>query len=262
MPAFLEITTAIPPGGCGVRCCFCPADKTDAAYDGPRLMSLETFAACLGKMPVGTEVSFAGFSEPWLNNSCTAMAEHCHTVGVRWEAYTTCVGMSVEDVERIASASPQRIKLHLPDEEGYAKIRVDEHYISVVKRFSELFPANVMTMGTLHPAMRPIFGKIPPSHMHTRAGNVNEKYVPLRIPRKKGPLRCRPGPELDRNILLPDGRLVLCCMAFDLRHILGNLLTQSWESIREGKALADVRAAMASEDGEVLCRTCEVSIAA
>lgn len=44
--------------------------------------------------------------------------------------------------------------------------------------------------------------------------------------------------------------------------MLGNLLTQTWEEIRNGAALAEVRALMASDDGECRCRTCEVSCGA
>ncbi len=219
-------------------------------------MSLETFTTAINKMPAETEVSFAGFAEPWLNNQCTSMAEYCHARRTQWEAYTTCVGMSLDDVGRIAAAKPIRIKLHLPDEEGYAKIRVDDEYVKVVLRLAELPQVSVMTMGTLHKAFLARFGKLKAAFMHTRAGNVTVKKAPLR---KRGPLRCRPGPKLDRNILLPDGSLTLCCFDFGQRHVIGNLLTQTWEEIRNGAALAGVRDAMASEDGECLCRTCEMA---
>lgn len=264
MPPFLEITTAVPPGGCSVRCHFCPADKTADAYgDRPRLMPLETFAACLAKMPAGTSISFAGFAEPYLNPWASDMAEHAARAGVQWELYTTCVGMTEADVDRIAAAKPVRIKLHLPDAEGYAKIRVTPEYVRVVERLADVPGCSWMTMGTLHPAMLRRFGKIIASAMHTRAGLVDApELVKVRPTRKRGALRCRPGPELDRNILLPDGSLTLCCFDFGMRHVIGNLLHQTWQEIRDGEPLRAVREAMASEDGDVLCRTCEVSCGA
>lgn len=267
MSPFLEITTCLPRGGCSVACHFCPAELAADEYDkrgnGPRLMPLETFATCLAKMPSGTEVSFAGFAEPFLNNRCTDMAEECHRRGVPWQTYTTCVGMSLDDVKRIRAAKPTRIKIHLPDVEGYAKIRVDDAYVKVVEALADVPGASWMTMGTLHPAMVGRFSKVKAAPMHTRAGNVNAvELVKVRPPRKNGALRCRPGPELDRNILLPDGSLALCCFDFGQRHIIGNLMTQTWQEIRDGKPLAAIRAAMASEGDDVLCRTCEVSCAA
>jgi radical SAM protein with 4Fe4S-binding SPASM domain len=221
-------------------------------------MPFKTFATCLSKMPAGAEMSFAGFAEPWLNNRATDMAEEANRQGRTWEIYTTCVGMSEKDVDRIVAAQPIRIKLHLPDTEGYAKIRVDEQYVRVVKRLADKFPVNVMTMGTLPQVLLQRFGKIHAAAMHTRAGNVDgmEKLVPLR---KRGPLRCRPGPKLDRNILIPDGKLILCCADFSMQHVIGNLLKQSWQDIMDGPALTAIRKAMASENGDVLCRQCEFS---
>ncbi len=264
MNPFLEVTTCLPRGGCSVACKFCPADQASAEYDkrgtGPRLMSVETFAACLAKMPPNLEgVSFAGFSEPFLNNKTTEMAEHCHAVGARWETYTTCVGMSESDVDRLVAAKPHRIKIHLPDEEGYAKIRVDDAYVRVVLKLADAFPVLFMTMGTLPAVFRPRFGeKLHPDFMHTRAGTV--KALEARyLPRKRGPLRCRPGPDLDRPVLLPDGTLASCCYAFNMQHLFGNLLTQTWDEIRNGEGLASMRRAMASENDDCLCRTCEQS---
>ena len=253
----LEITTAIPDGGCPVACCFCPADKTAANYTGPRLMTLETFAACLAKMPAGTDVSFAGYAEPWLNHRATDMCEETARRGVPFRVYTTCVGMNESDVDRLALARPFQVTLHLPDVQGYAKIRCDAKYVAVVRRLKEKLPAvAAMTMGTLPAALVQVFGNLDAAYMHSRAGNVT-LTVRQAPPRKRGPLRCRPGPELDRNVLLPDGTLTLCCADFGVRHVIGNLLTQSWEEIRAGEPLAKLRAAMASHDGDCLCRTCE-----
>lgn len=257
-PPFLEVSTAI---GCPVDCAFCPQAAAVGAYHGPRLMPLATFTACLAKMPPGTEVSFAGFAEPWLNKQTTAMAEHCHAAGVPWQTYTTCVGMGLDDVDRIVAARPTRIKLHLPDAEGYAKIRVDDAYLAVIRRLKDKYPVGWMTMGTLPPAVQAIFGKTKAAAMHTRAGTVAgmEKRYPLR---KRGPLKCRAAPALDRHILLPDGSLALCCFCFTLEHIVGNLMEQTWDEIRTGPALADVRALMASDDGDCRCRTCEIAMPA
>ncbi len=259
---FLEVSTVL---GCAVDCHFCPQqlalDRYHEHGGASRVMTLETFKTCLDKMPPETEVSFAGFAEPWLNNQCTAMSEYCRASGHQWEAYTTCVGMSMNDARRVNDAKPIRLKLHLPDVEGYAKIKWDAAYIAVVKELMINTPWSHMTMGTLPPEFNAIFGKTKAAPMHTRAGNVTP-LVQLTPERKTGLLKCRPGPALDRNILLPDGSLTLCCMDFGQRHVIGNLLESSWDEIRNGKPLAAIRAAMAGENDDVLCRTCEVAVAA
>ncbi len=260
---FLEITTCIPAAGCSVACRYCPTAQTAENYAGPRLMSLATFMTCLAKMPAGTAVSFSGFVEPFLNNATVDMAEHCRAVGVRWETYTTCVGLNLDDVRRLAAAKPHRIKIHLPDVEGYAKINVTPEYIAVVEACADVPNTAWMTMGTLPAVFRERFGKTPAAAMHTRAGLVNvPELVKVRVPRKRGPIMCRAAPELDRPILLPSGELELCCNSFALGHPIGNLLTDSWETIRDGEPLRKIRAMMAGEDSDLLCRTCELAVPA
>jgi sulfatase maturation enzyme AslB (radical SAM superfamily) len=261
---FLEVTTAMPAHGCPVDCRFCPQVAAIKGYGetAPRLMSLQTFVACLAKMPAGTAVGFSGYTEPFVNRQTVAMAEHCHAQGIVWEVYSTAVGLDLADVERLRAAKPKRIKIHLPDVEGYAKIRVDDAYVKVVEALADIPNTAWMTMGTLHPAMLPRFGKTPADWMHSRAGNIGAEFVKLQVPRKKGPIKCRPGPELDRNVLLPNANLAVCCHDFGQRHVIGNLLTQSWQEIRDGEPLAALRAAMAAEDSEILCRTCEFSVPA
>ena len=35
--------------------------------------------------------------------------------------------------------------------------------------------------------------------------------------------------------MFPDGTLVVCCQDYGMKHVLGNLLEESWEEIRAGK---------------------------
>ena len=71
----MEINTMI---GCRVDCDFCPqtllmneyssqANVENLSYGNQVLMSFENFKTCLDKIPKKMEVSFGGFSEPFLN---------------------------------------------------------------------------------------------------------------------------------------------------------------------------------------------------
>lgn len=65
------------------------------------------------------------------------------------------------------------------------------------------------------------------------------------------------GEALNRNILLPDGTVLLCCMDFGIKHVLGNLLTQSYEEICNGKELTMIKEGMnGNEKIDILCRRC------
>ena len=75
MSKFLEITTKI---GCDINCKYCPQKLLISRYfseniDRPVFMSFETFKTCIDKVPTDVKITFAGMSEPWLNQEFTKM---------------------------------------------------------------------------------------------------------------------------------------------------------------------------------------------
>src|SRR5215471_19681831 len=91
----LEITTV---SGCAVACTYCP-ERTFAtiqrSVSNQTLMSLEVFEKCLATVPADVEISFSGYSEPWLNRSCTTMVKHAHAKGHGLRIFTTLAGMTL-----------------------------------------------------------------------------------------------------------------------------------------------------------------------
>ena len=81
--------------------------------------------------------------------------------------------------------------------------------------------------------------------MYSRAGNLDESRVigqPLRpTPRYNFVVECSRDPELDANVLLPNGDVSLWCMDYGLKHILGNLVKQSYEEIRNSPELTKIK---------------------
>lgn len=69
----------------------------------------------------------------------------------------------------------------------------------------------------------------------------------------------RAGRSIDRNVLLPDGRVLLCCMDYGMRHVLGSLWESSYHQLLRGAEARRVRAAMDDESLPVLCRHCTVA---
>ena len=122
----MEITTNI---GCKINCAYCPQDMLVRAYrnigDVPRVMTLDIFKMILSKIPTSVCIDFSGFSEPWLNHECTEMVLYTNKVGYEVAVFTTAVGMNILDVEKIKSIPFKRFCLHLPDVEGYSKIKLD-----------------------------------------------------------------------------------------------------------------------------------------
>ena len=57
--------------------------------------------------------------------------------------------------------------------------------------------------------------------------------------------------------MLPDGRVLLCCMDYGMKHVLGNLTEQSYEEIMNGKEIDKIKAAINGDESiDILCRGC------
>lgn len=245
-----EISPAI---GCPIDCCHCPQSKINAAYSGPRLMTAETYLTCIDKIPDDSVVSFAGFAEPYLNKRCTDFILYAHGQGFPVLLYTTCVGMNLDDVERLRDLPFKILCLHLPDAKGNAKINVTPEYLAVVDALIQSHPgADLMSMGKAHEALGEY--RVQDRMMHTRAGNVNGTP-----PYKSGKLVCTQNAEQKDNILLPNADLTLCCNDYSLRHVIGNLVRQSYEEIFASEPYLSIRNAMMN-GGDLLCRTCEFAL--
>ena len=60
--------------------------------------------------------------------------------------------------------------------------------------------------------------------------------------------------------MLPDGTVVLCNFDFGMKHVLGNLLEDTYESIMNGKGVQDVLEAQDNAHFELLCRKCNYAV--
>lgn len=252
---FLEISTTI---GCPMACSYCPQGTIGEAYrasEGPRRMTFETFAAALNNCPPGLTVSFAGFAEPYLNRDCSRMIALAAGQGRPVQMYTTGVGMSDDDVDLLIEVQPKILMLHLPDGDGDMKASVIAEYVERIERLAESVKSfAAVCYGAMHPMLGAFERYLKNYGLHSRAGNVTH----LGQVRKAGPLRCRPAPGLDENVLLPDGTLALCCNDWSLRHPVGNLLSETWEAIHGGEKMREIRRLMAEKDpAGLLCSTCE-----
>lgn len=259
--AAMEITTVI---GCKVRCVYCPQDKLIQAYtkrSNITKMTFDTFKHCLDKIPLSVHIHFSGMSEPWLNPKCTEMLLYAHNQGYEIAVYTTAVGMTISDVEKIKAIPFRPFSVHLPDKEMYSKIEITDSYLETIGSISRSAVQNLeyMTMGTLPSEVRRLLKKrISKTSMLSRAGNVEGK-IDVPTPSKlKGPIRCRSsGDLLNRNVLLPNGEVLLCCMDYGMQHILGNLISSDYFSLFESEEFQRLKKGLEDDSFDILCRSCE-----
>lgn len=268
----MELTTMI---GCPLKCTFCPQDNLRTNYgDREKYMQPRDLVSVLSKLPKDTRIDFSGMSEPWANPHCTEMLETVLYMGFDVAIYTTLYGM--DDPERVKKAlesHPNQVKvvmLHLPDANGNMKgWKQTTKWMNALESFMTWdVPCGLgaMTMdksGFVAPELQHIIGRLPSWQGHTRADSLNTEQVagqPISItPMNAFPLTCKSTPFYDRNVLLPNGDVVLCCMDYDLKHIIGNLLTQSYAEIFESKPLQDIIEINESPEFSKcsICKSCE-----
>lgn len=242
-----------------MACRFCPQSTLARAYESRgegTILTVEAFKAILAKVPRHVRIEFSGMAEPFLCPDCTEMILLAHQRGHEISVFTTGTGLSPADVERIKGLPFKRFVVHLPDMEGHARIDVSDGYLDTLRAIDRtpIRGREFMTMGTLPKAVRKVVGKVKPTRMMSRAGNVPGIECPERL---TGAIRCRSGDALNHNVLLPNGDVVLCCMDYGLRHILGNLTRDDYAAIFKGGEIAQIKAALNDDSADILCRYCE-----
>jgi radical SAM protein with 4Fe4S-binding SPASM domain len=122
---------------------------------------------------------------------------------------------------------------------------------------SHITNMNFMTMGSLHPDLQDLFPEEVPGFLDSsRAGNVTGSR-PVRM---AGPIRCIVSPKLRRNVLLPNGDVVLCCHDYGMDHVLGNLHAGYYEDLFTSPQYRKVLTRQNDESGgDILCRYCDWS---
>jgi len=254
----IEITTKI---GCRNACDYCPQETLLKAYacrSSEMVMSFETFRACIDKLPDYVVIHFSGMCEPWLNPNCTDMLLYAHSRGHRICVFSTLVGMQPTDVNRFQAVPFEAFTVHLPSMDGRERIPVDENYLLVLEmlKTSRIPTAYVHHGNALCPEIATLLNgdatSIPTS---SRAGNLKRDYI-HRMQRKKGSIECVR--QHQQNVLLPNGEVILCCMDYGMRHLIGNLLTGDYAGLFQSPEFQNIQRGMQDPSIDILCRDCDM----
>lgn len=255
----MEITTKV---GCEVNCTYCPTHKLVKAYakrSNISLMSFAVFKTCLDKIPLDVAIHFSGMCEPWLNPECTKMLLCAYNKGHGIVVYSTLKGMSLADVDLFQSIPFQTFIIHLPSCDPYENIKVDDHYLSVLGKISEsTIKARYIFFGKdVHTSAKSLLRNKNIEHrpLHTRAGNVMIKNIPMPL-RRQGAIRCKAG-GLRHNVLLPNGDVLLCCMDYGMKHVLGNLISDDYVALFKSNEFLKIKNGMKDNSLDILCRYCK-----
>jgi Iron-sulfur cluster-binding domain len=176
--------------------------------------------------------------------------------------FSTLYGMSELDadlvIELLRKHSQQIVAvcLHLPDANGNMPgWKYSKNWENVFKKFKGLMEENIlqsfsiMTMdgsGVVHKDLHHLNLRILPWHGHTRAGsldetNVEEQSIYTQTPHNTTPVSCADTPFYDQNVVLPNGDVLLCCMDYGMKHVIGNLLRQDYYDLFAGLEMNRLR---------------------
>ena len=256
----MEITTMI---GCPQLCTFCPQEELKSIYskNEDKYLSLENFKKYLKKIPLKVSIHFSGMSEPWANPKATDMLEHTLKQGYTVAIYSTLVGMKEEDADRVVrllknfSIQIEKICLHLPDNNGNMRgYKPRDRYFEVLKKFIRLKDSaavkqfEIMTMdgsGRFHSSLDNILKKSTNAfEAISRAGALSEDQINaegIQTYKNAFSLSCAATPYYDHNVLLPNGDVALCCMDYELKHVLGNLKSMNYKDLYKSQTIKELK---------------------
>ena len=249
----LEITTNIP---CPNQCIYCPQDILQKQYNKCRYLTFDTFRICLSKLPPKLRLHFSGFSEPFNNPDCCHMIKYAYEQEFEVCLYSTLIGLTAEALNVIKDIQFHAISIHLPND--LMKFKITPKYNSILLSFIKIFPnAKRHIIGLSNILSNSINANIIPTiNLHSRANNIIDEDIGIRRhPYTQGKIQCGIG-NLKNNILLPNGDVYLCCMDFGLKHKLGNLVTDTYESLFKSDEYTNVIQGLSDESIDILCRFC------
>lgn len=265
----IEITTKI---GCNVNCCYCPQKLLLSSYfeNDPKrkaFLELEEFKICLNKLPANCDVIFCGMSEPLLNPQCVEMMQAACETGRTVELFTTLVGADIETVKQICELPLNLVTLHVADKFGYAKIPVSEEYYEKVERMISTKRKDGRSLVNLCSTQKEPDERIKEicggkcdivTALHDRAGNLQGNNLMKQEGRLHGKISCTHcRQKMNRNILLPDGTILLCCMDYGMKHPLGNLLEETYDEIMNSREMERIKKGVDGDETiDILCRNC------
>ncbi len=258
----LEISTTI---GCAMMCSYCPQElhKANGKLFEKR-MQIETLKEAAKNIEKNVTIHWTGYSEALGNKNFPEFSEIIKKNGNKQLLNTTLHGHSncVEFLKKTNNFF--QILLHLPDNKNYMKLKVDQDYLSnleeVVKFQSKRLKNKLFVLvfgDDFEPQVKKVIEKLLVEgflkkenvdlrkHLHTRAGdNLKKKDLKedfytnsLANNKKDNQLFYCSNRRLNQGVLIPDGRVSLCCHDYSLKYFKGDLKNSKLSSIYENKEI-------------------------
>jgi len=196
------------------------------------------------------------------------MILYANEKGHKIQLLTTIVGMKYSDIIHLEKVPFLRFLVHLPDNQAQTKIDVSDNFVKVIDKLLKStidiewkFHQSPSENEDVHPKLKQllikasIYSSLIKANLITRAGSIEieGKSTPQKIIGKiKG---CH---LLYTNQLLPNGDVFICCMDWELKYHLGNLLESNYASLFQSKTFKNILKGFKDNNSEILCRYCEL----
>ena len=256
-----------------------------------RFMSVDNFKKYISTIPSDIDFHFTGYVEPFDNPDCDELIMISHEKGHKVQLNTTLEGLSKEKFDRIKGLPFKTFIIHLASGTYYEEIgrkrprkklpsghdELRDDWLEMLEYVVRNMPVNfkVLSHGGAHPQAFNLLqklaneGVLKPEHVSslsistsTRSQNKVKDDSPSldkntnEIVRQKVPApynirgKCS---RIYQSVLMPDGRMGLCCQDYGLEHVVGNLSTHTWQEYRTSDYFKKI-----SVEGENLCDYCDM----
>jgi len=214
-------------------------------------MDFDDYKAALDKVPIGTRIDFSGMCEPFANKRCTDMILYAAEKGYSLALYTTLQGATMKDWERLAGVQYNVVTIHLPDCEGRSHFNITDEYLEVLRNWEcNNYSCHGMIDERVLPYMK---NRYIITFMHDRAGSV-ECRPHITIGQNRSLWCATSGKDMNHNVLLPNGDVLMCCMDYGYTGLFGNLFTQTYAEVLNSPTARAMRKTL--NEGESICRHC------
>ena len=250
----LELTVS---PACSKLCDYCPQteyiENYKKKYSGEdKVLKLDTIKKISKNIPNSTIIKWTGFTEPLDCKEFDVIVQFFFDKGYRQQISTTLLGNKnsqkyyLENIDKFFQHT-----LHLPDDQSLMKGKFDEIYkLYVEKVIIELvnkkLDFQIFLIGkNFHPIIQgPIASLadkfylrnkiIKAAYLNTRASAINPAKFGFKQTSKKtsnrGGFFCS-YQRLNQGVLLPNGKVSICCQDYGLKRVIGDLKNQNIEEI-------------------------------
>lgn len=284
----LEITTKI---GCSNICEYCPQVKLISEYKkqkkkharSDKLMSVENFKKYISTIPTEIDFHFTGYVEPFDNPDCDELLMISHKKGHKVQINTTLEGLTKEKFDRVKNLPFKTFIIHMPSGTYYERIGrklpmvkdknsfdiLREDWLEMLEYVIRNKPINfkVLSHGGAHPKAVEVLQKLANEgvlqqehvsnlNISTSTRSQNKAQDNKEIVRQKIPPQFNIRGKCSRiyqSVLLPNGRMGLCCQDYGLEHVVGDLSKQTWKEYRTTEYFRKI-----AIEGENLCDYCDM----